>query len=215
MNKKPFHAPFEKLTGLRRAPAAPAPPGRPAPPPPPPREASEEELWARATAGATPVAAGPDTAAPPAPRGGARQSRLDAIDLPQALVAGAPRFELSPGEALLEGAVKGLDPGLVRRLRRGDYAVERTLDLHGLARDEARGAVERFLRESRLVGIRCVLLVHGRGRHSSDQFPVLKEALHGWLTEGRFGRQVLAFSSARPADGGAGALYVLLRRTGR
>ena len=220
VKKKPFHAPFEKLTGLRRALAAPAPPGRPAPPPPPPppREASEEELWARATAGATPVTAGPDTAAPPAPRGGARQSRrtgLDASDEPQALVVGAPRFEASPGQALLEGAVQGLDPGLVRRLRRGDYAVERTLDLHGLAREEARGAVERFLRESRLVGTRCVLLVHGRGRHSSDQLPVLKEALHGWLAEGRFGRQVLAFSSARPADGGAGALYVLLRRTGR
>ena len=64
-------------------------------------------------------------------------------------------------------------------------------------------------------GKRCVLLVHGRGLHSPDQLPVLKEALLGWLAGGRFGRLVLAFCSARPADGGAGALYVLLRRAGR
>ena len=104
---------------------------------------------------------------------------------------------------------------MVRRLKRGDYAVEGRLDLHGLTREEARGAVERFLRQSRLSGQRCVLLVHGRGRNSEYQLPVLKEALLGWLAAGRFGRQVLAFASARPADGGAGALYVLLRRAGR
>ena len=72
-----------------------------------------------------------------------------------------------------------------------------------------------FLRRSRQGGKRCVLLVHGRGTHSKDQLPVLKEALRGWLPSHRLGRQVLAFATARPADGGAGALYVLLRRAGR
>ena len=216
MKKKPFHAPFQKLAGLQRELARPPPRPKPEPASPPPRQATEEELWARATAGASPVTAGPDRVAPP-PRRGTRAwyADLDAVDAAQALVVGPPRFELSPGEALLEGAVDGLDREVVRRLRRGDYALEGRLDLHGLAREEARGAVERFLRESRLAGRRCVLLVHGRGRHSSDQLPVLKEALLGWLGSGRFGRLVLAFSSARPADGGAGALYVLLRRTGR
>ena len=220
MKKKPFHAPFEKLAGLQRQLAKPPPPRKPAPPaaPAPPREATEEELWARATAGASPVTAGADTVAPRPPRSGAPRAwhaELDAVDAAQALLAGEPRFDLSPGEALLEGAVVGLDREVVRRLRRGDYAIEGRLDLHGLARDAARGAVERFLRESRLGGRRCVLLVHGRGLHSSDQLPVLKEALLGWLASGHFGRQVLAFASARPGDGGAGALYVLLRRPGR
>jgi DNA-nicking Smr family endonuclease len=131
------------------------------------------------------------------------------------LLRGEPRFELAPGDALVEGAVAGLDASVARRLRLGDYAVEGRLDLHGLTREAARGAVERFLRESRLGGKRCVLLVHGKGRHSESQLPVIKEALHGWLAAGKFGRQVLAFASARPADGGAGALYVLLRRAGR
>jgi DNA-nicking Smr family endonuclease len=93
--------------------------------------------------------------------------------------------------------------------------VQGRLDLHGLTRDAARGAVERFLRESRLGGKRCVVVVHGRGLHSEDQLPVLKEALRDWLASHRFGRQVLAFCSAQPGDGGAGALYVLLRRPGR
>jgi DNA-nicking Smr family endonuclease len=142
-------------------------------------------------------------------------AELDEVDARQALQVGEPRFEVGPGEALLEGAVAGLDREVMKRLRRGDYPAEGRLDLHGLAREEARGAMERFLRDSRLGGKRCVLVVHGRGRHSADQLPVLKEALIGWLAGGRFGRQVLAFSSARPADGGAGALYVLLRRAGR
>jgi DNA-nicking Smr family endonuclease len=60
-----------------------------------------------------------------------------------------------------------------------------------------------------------VLLVHGRGSHSKDQVPVLKEALRTWLATARFGRHVLAFATARPQDGGAGAVYVLLRRAGR
>jgi DNA-nicking Smr family endonuclease len=164
------------------------------------------------------VLAGADRVAPSAPRTasrGASAADLDAVDDQQALLVGEPCFERAPGEALLEGAVKGLDREVVRRLRLGDYPVEGRLDLHGLAREEAQGAVNRFLRESRLGGKRCLLLVHGRGLHSADQQPVLKEALHGWLTTGRFGRQVLAFATARPADGGAGALYVLLRRAGR
>ena len=207
MKKKPFHAPLEKLAARRRALAE-------------PREPSEEELWALATAGASPLPAGADRVAPASPGSAARRSSaadldaFDAFDDEQAMLVGEP-CEGAPGEALLEGAVKGLDREVVRRLRRGGYRIEGRLDLHGLARDAAQGAVERFLRESRLGGKRCLLLVHGRGRHSADQQPVLKEALHGWLTTGRFGRQVLAFATALPVDGGAGALYVLLRRAGR
>jgi DNA-nicking Smr family endonuclease len=223
VKKKPFHSPFEKLSGMRRQLAAPpkrdvARTANPTPDPAPARPRTEEELWAEATAGATKV----DQGSGPVPRAtppGSSERRwyadLEETDALRSLSADDAPFEMGDGDELIEGRVAGLDAGLLRRLRRGDYEVERTLDLHGLDRAAARGAVERFLRESRLGGLRCVRLVHGRGLHSRDQLPVLKEALRDWLAHHRFGRHVLAFCSARQADGGAGALYVLLRRPGR
>src|SRR5579885_1468784 len=115
----------------------------------------------------------------------------------------------------VEGMVVGLDPRLVRRLRRGDFAWQAHLDLHGMTAAAARTEVERFLLRAVRAGHRCVLIVHGRGLNSKDRTPVLKERLKGWLSHGALARSVLAFASARPCDGGAGALYVLLRRDRR
>jgi DNA-nicking Smr family endonuclease len=98
------------------------------------------------------------------------------------------------------------------RLRQGQFAVQSHLDLHGRTRVEARQEVEQFVVASRQRGLRCVLIVHGRGLNSRDQIPVLKQALKVWLARGRIARSVLAFCTARPSDGGAGAVYVLLRR---
>ena len=223
MSKKPFHSPFEKLAGLRKDLAAPrpAPPpaSRPAPAPPAPaREKSEAELWAEATSGARTVDRGPDLVPPPAPRGAPDRvwyADLEAYDELRALVNGDAPFDIADSDEFIEGRVTGLDQSILRKLRRGDYAVQGHLDLHGLTREEAKGAVDGFLREARRAGKRCVLLVHGRGLHSKDQLPVLKDALRAWLGHHRFARHVLAFATARPADGGAGALYVLLRRPGR
>ena len=78
--------------------------------------------------------------------------------------------------------------------------------------EEARVAVDRFLTTAQRNGQRCVLIIHGRGLNSKDQVPVLKTRLAQWLARGSWARLVLAFTSARPCDGGAGALYVLLRR---
>jgi DNA-nicking Smr family endonuclease len=100
----------------------------------------------------------------------------------------------------------------VRRLRRGEFAVQGHVDLHGMTREEAKGALFSFLSHARQAGKRCVLVVHGRGLHSKDQVPVLKDALKRWMSTARFGDHVLAFATARPHDGGAGAVYVLLRR---
>jgi DNA-nicking Smr family endonuclease len=97
-------------------------------------------------------------------------------------------------------------------LRQGHFAWQAYLDLHGKRRQEAREAVERFLGESRSQRRRCVLIVHGRGLNSKDQIPVLKESLRVWLAQGRIARSVLAFCSAKPSDGGVGAVYVLLRK---
>ena len=75
--------------------------------------------------------------------------------------------------------------------------------------DAAQTEVEQFVLKSVNSGLRCVLIVHGRGRNSPGQFPVLKDRLKHWLTRGKLGRFVLAFSTARAHDGGPGALYVL------
>jgi DNA-nicking Smr family endonuclease len=220
VKKKPFHAPFEKLAGLKKAlatPPAPPPRAAPPPPPPPPREKSEAELWAEATRGATAAPPGPDRVGPRTPRGPPDQvwyADMDAVDELRALVSGQGPFDISDGDEFIEGKVTGLDANILRKLRRGDYAVQGHLDLHGRTREEAKGEVERFLRDARRSGKRCVLLVHGRGLHSKDQLPVLKDALRTWLGQARLSRHLLAFATARPADGGAGALYVLLRRAG-
>jgi DNA-nicking Smr family endonuclease len=128
------------------------------------------------------------------------------------LVSGAGEFDLSDSTEYLEGAIVGLDPRILRRLRRGEFAYQAHLDLHGMSAAAARTAVEQFISAALRAGHRCVLIVHGRGLNSKDGIPVLKERLKSWLARGRIGRAVLAFTSARPADGGAGAVYVLLRR---
>src|SRR5512136_1246949 len=219
-NKKPFHNPFGKLQELRKQAATPAVPPRPAasPPPPPRPEPTDADLWAAAIAGARPVAARNKVVAPGPPRAPTPEfwhPDLDALKELEALVSGEAPFDISDSDEFIEGRVAGLDPALVRKLRRGYFSVQAHLDLHGKSRAEAKGEVDAFLRRSREQGKRCVLLVHGRGLHSRDQVPVLKEALQSWLATARFGRHVLAFATARPADGGAGAVYVLLRRIGR
>ena len=94
------------------------------------------------------------------------------------------------------------------KLRRGKWSIQRQLDLHGLRSDDARDALAAFLRESCKQGVRCVRVVHGKGLGSPGKAPVLKNKVHGWLAQRS---EVLAFVQARPLDGGAGALVVLLR----
>jgi DNA-nicking Smr family endonuclease len=219
MAKRPFNAPFEKLKGHPAAKPAPkpAPPPKPPPPPPPP-ERTEAELWDEAISGARRLEPGAGTAAPPPPRSAAEHVRhpdLDAMDELRALVGGEASFDLSESDEFIEGCVTGFDHKLLLKLRRGEFAVQGHLDLHGLKKEPAKRAVEEFIRGARLAGKRCVLVVHGRGLHSKDQVPVLKDALRGWLSTNRFGKHVLAFATAKPADGGAGAIYVLLRRIGK
>jgi DNA-nicking Smr family endonuclease len=96
----------------------------------------------------------------------------------------------------------------LRKLRKGQYNVEATLDLHGMTVDEAEAAVELFLQQCLQEGIRVVLIIHGKGRFS--QMPVLKNKLNQWL---RNIQSVLAFCSASPHHGSRGALYVLLKRS--
>lgn len=101
----------------------------------------------------------------------------------------------------------GIGPDVTRKLRRGDWSIQRQLDLHGLRRDEAREQLSFFIREAHKHGIRCVRVVHGKGLGSPGKAPVLKSRVHSWLVQKQ---EVLAFVQAKPADGGGGALVVLL-----
>jgi DNA-nicking Smr family endonuclease len=130
----------------------------------------------------------------------------------QDLVSGVGHFDIADTGEYVAGVAPGVDRRLLKRLRRGEYSVQAHLDLHGMRSEEAKRATDAFIDESRQRGRRCVLIVHGRGLRSKDHIPVLKEKLLTWLSRGRLAKQVLAFSTARPHDGGAGALYVLLRR---
>ena len=115
---------------------------------------------------------------------------------------------LLPTDDLLSYRTPGLGHDVVRKLREGRWSIQRQIDLHGLRTDEAREALGRFVRETHAQGIRCVRVVHGKGLGSPGREPVLKGRVLRWLVQKR---EVLAFVQARPAEGGAGALVVLLR----
>jgi DNA-nicking Smr family endonuclease len=102
----------------------------------------------------------------------------------------------------------GVREQVLRRLRRGQYPIEAQLDLHGLHQAAARDLLAGFIASSRDAGRRCVRIIHGKGYRSGPRGPVLKSAVNAWL---RRHPDVMAFASARPLDGGAGALYALLR----
>lgn len=236
--EEPFHAPFRELPKQWRAAgrngATPPQPAPPAPSARPPRplhavraEPSPEVLAQRDRAlflaemsGVTPL--------PPDPRGRVDKRQqpverlpvflldeLEGLDDLRDLVEGRGPFTIQYTDEYMEGVAPGVDLRLAQRLHRGDYAVQAHLDLHGHTVDAAHVVVERFLIQAHAVGQRCVRLVHGRGLNSKDNRPVLKEQVRIWLSHGRLSRLVLAFATAPLTDGGAGAVYVLLRRIPR
>lgn len=95
----------------------------------------------------------------------------------------------------------------MRKLRRGQYAVQAELDLHGLAVSEAKDELAAFIDSAVLRGLSCVRVIHGKGHRSPGKTPVLKPKVASWLSHWD---SVRAFCTARPVDGGTGALYVLL-----
>jgi DNA-nicking Smr family endonuclease len=101
----------------------------------------------------------------------------------------------------------GVQDGVMRKLKRGEYRVDAECDLHGLRVEEAKGAVRAFLAESLAHRLRCVRIIHGKGKGSGPKGPVIKTAVNMIL---RKTGPVLAFTSARRVDGGTGAINVLL-----
>lgn len=141
---------------------------------------------------------------PPQPR----FTEADEREVLDELAAARPDPDLETGDEL-SWRRPGVQLGVMRKLRRGQYHVERQLDLHGLRVTEARKLVSEFLADAAGRGLGCVRIVHGKGRGSTRRIPVLKQHVGAWLMRSD---KVLAFASARPEDGGTGAVLVLLRR---
>ncbi len=128
------------------------------------------------------------------------------------LVSGNVEMDITFSDEYIEGAISGFSRKLLKRLKKGRFPIQDYVDLHGLTKQEAETKIRNFLLQSQQLGLRCVLVVHGRGLNSENNIPILKERLPVWLTRGPVKKIVLAFSTARPYDGGTGAIYVLLRK---
>ena len=128
------------------------------------------------------------------------------------LVKDSAAWDISFSDEYMEGAVPGVGPKIMKRLKRGEFSVQDYIDLHGLKKKEAEVVVNEFIINSYQKGFRCVLIIHGRGLGSVDHQPAIKKEIPVWFRRGMLKRIVLAFVTARPCDGGAGALYVLLKR---
>ena len=102
----------------------------------------------------------------------------------------------------------GIGTDVTKKLRQGVWSIQRQVDLHNLRTEQARDALSVFIREAHKHGLRCVRVVHGKGLGSPGKEPVLKGKVKNWLIQKQ---EVLAFVQAKPADGGAGALVVLLK----
>lgn len=126
------------------------------------------------------------------------------------LVNNGVGFVVSDTPEYREGVGYNVHPRITKHLHGGQFSIQAHIDLHGLTAGQAQEALEIFFKEAVTTGKRAVLIVHGRGL-SSPQKPVLKNKVHEWLTSGPWRKWVIAFTSARAVDGGAGATYLLFR----
>ena len=176
-----------------------------------PDAAADDTAFRDAMRDVRPLAQGASRIAP-TPRKARRIVRTAAapgVDLDSAmpLIDTERAADLSP-ESVLSHRRPGVRDQVLRRLRRGLIPVEAELDLHGLTQSVARSLTAHFIDASREAHVRCVRIIHGKGMRSGTRGAILKSALNGWL---RRHPDVMAFASARPIDGGTGAVYVLLR----
>lgn len=209
--------PFLALQGLKIP--DPAPPPLPSPPmiPPPKTPEDDASLFQAAMAEVAPMKKTsqrvrlkgnrPDWL----PADGLYSEDLEVLTRLEDLVAGHGHFDILDSDEYIEGSIRGLHPVILEKLRLGRFSVQDHLDLHGLTVKEARELVAEFISEAVARKQRCLLLIHGRGLNSKDQVPVLKKTLEKILLTAPIRKHILAYTSARPHDGGVGASYVLLR----
>lgn len=177
--------------------------------------ASEAEAFLRAVAGASPLRPSVPRLAPDPTVERVRLSDDDlALAELQGLVQGHGTFRMHESEEMHFGLAPGVNFQLLDQLQAGHFAYRRHIDLHGLMREEAHLAVNRFVATARRDAERCVLIITGRGKSSPDGMSVLRTSLPRWLSRSPCKPHVLAFCTAQSVDGGPGAFYVLLRQPG-
>ena len=178
-------------------------------PPEAPPEAQDDAALFRAAVGPVRnVQASPPPPAAPKPRPRPRMRARDEEEAREAFRRGIEADALAAGDALA-WRLDELPPRVLQRLRRGEYAAEDELDLHHADAVRAEAMLRAFLKDAVQAGLGCVRIVHGKGLHSETGVPVLKNLVDRLL---RQRSDVLAFHSAPPAQGGRGAVLVLLRR---
>ena len=172
----------------------------------------ERELFALSVGQVVPLrkAGGPLVARPRPPAIARQRERDEAAVLGESISDEFDVESLLETDEALSFRRRDVGPEVVRKLRRGVWALQGQLDLHGLRRDEARERLADFLREAARAGLRCVRVIHGKGNGSPGREPVLKAKVRSWLVQRA---EVLAFTQARASDGGHGAVIVLLRPT--
>jgi len=165
-------------------------------------------LFRSAVGPVAPVSTRRSTQPRPQPKPHARFSQADdRAVLEESLTAEPDLAELETGEELLF-ARPNITRKVMRQLRRGQYAIQDEIDLHGMTLEEARTALHAFIGAATARRAHCVRVIHGKGLGSGPRGPVLKSGVNRWL---RRWDSVAAFCSAQPQHGGTGAAYVLLR----
>ncbi len=176
-------------------------------------EEKDADIFARAMADVTPLdfnktcTEGRHSRSPASDHEDDDQHTITAL---KALIRNGHGFIVSQTPEYMESANAGAGAETLRRLHQGCYAIQDFVDLHGYRVPEAEQVLHHFMRRSIENGLRAVLVVHGRGLTSPKE-PVLKKKVYTWLTRGPLRKWVIAMTSARKCDGGAGATYVLLR----
>ena len=173
------------------------------------REQAERNLFATSVGKVQPIAA-KDRVHHAPPRTTPTRLQQDIDDQAALLQSMSDEFDVSTlldVDDQLSFRRPGIGTDVTRKLRKGEWSIQGQLDLHGLRSDEAREAVGQFVRDAKRMGWRCVRVVHGKGLGSPGKEPVLKSKVQRWLVQKQ---EVIAFVQAKPSDGGAGALVVLL-----
>ena len=174
----------------------------------PPLSDADREMFRNAVGNVNPLSSNQADVSKPRPTPRPRQTEADEqAVLEQMATAPFAVEEVETGDEL-SYLRSGMQRNVLKKLKRGQYVVEKELDLHGLTVAEAKPVLHDFIQQCIAQGKRCVRIIHGKGHGSKNKQPILKNKVNTWL---RLDDRVLAFCSARANDGGTGAIYVLMK----